>query len=525
MLFNSYQFLFCFLPFTLAIFTLLQRLGGQAKYVFLLIASFVFYAWWDVRFVPLLVGSFTVNYLGGHAIFAAWTRGQGRLTWALTSGFVALDLLLLAVFKYANFLAQNANFALGTDFAFAGIILPLGISFFTFEQISFLVDVSRGRTRPQKFLHYALFVSFFPRLVAGPILRYDEIVPQMANARRPNDTYEDVAVGLTMFFIGLAKKSFLADGIAPYASPVFDAAARGEHVDFLLAWGGVLAYSCQLYFDFSGYSDMAIGAARCFGIRFPMNFFSPYKSTSIIEFWRRWHMTLSRFLRDYLYISLGGNRRGHVRRYVNLIVTMLLGGLWHGASWTFIAWGGLHGIYLIINHGWLALAERNATLRSFRASFAGAVWGFMLTFLAVVVAWTFFRAATFSAAFDLLESMAGRHGIVVPSGLAFAFQPVRGLLDTIGIRFADGSGTVLIKTYLWVGALLGIALFLPSSQELLARCKPVLETISTLKAPVPEDHNWLRWSQSLSWAIATGGLAFVGLISITHVSEFLYWQF
>ena len=354
---------------------------------------------------------------------------------------VALNLAVLGVFKYSYFAVTNLNAAFGTDFALGSIILPLGISFFTFEQISFLVDVRRGQTRPSLFVHYALFVSFFPRLVAGPIIRYNEVAPQFAAPRPAHAFADDLAVGLTMFFIGLLKKAVLADGVAPYASPVFTAAEHGEAVDLLMAWGGALAYTCQLYFDFSGYSDMAIGAARCFGIRFPMNFDSPYKATSIIEFWRRWHITLSRFLRDYLYFSLGGNRRGPVRRYLNLLITMLLGGLWHGANWTFIVWGVLHGIYLMINHAWLAVAARSPALTRFRNSRSGAVFGVILTFLAVVVAWVFFRAPSFAGAFNLLAGMAGLHGIVIPSGLEFALKPVRGFLDLLGVRFANTSGS------------------------------------------------------------------------------------
>lgn len=314
----------------------------------------------------------------------------------------------------------------------------------------------------------------------------------------------------------------LADGIAPYVSPVFGAAAHGVHVDFLLAWGGVLAYTCQLYFDFSGYSDMAIGAARCFGIRLPMNFASPYKATSIIDFWRRWHITLSRFLRDYLYIPLGGNRHGPVRRYVNLMLTMLLGGLWHGANWTFVGWGGLHGIYLVVNHGWLAVAERSRILQAFRASSAGKVFGFALTFCAVVVGWTFFRATSFQSAFDLIRSMAGLYGVIVPAGFAYALQPIQGWLEAIGMRFGDSSGAELIEMYLWVATLLSIALFLPNTQELLESCSPVYESngAATSKGWWP-----LRWSPSRRWAVATGAIAFVGIISITRVSEFLYWQF
>ena len=278
-------------------------------------------------------------------------------------------------------------------------------------------------------------MSFFPRLVAGPIIRYNEIAPQFGPSRPPRAFADDLAIGLTMFVIGLLKKAVLADGIAPYASPVFAAAEHGEAIDILMAWGGALAYTCQLYFDFSGYSDMAIGAARCFGIRFPMNFNSPYKANSIIDFWRRWHITLSRFLRDYLYFSLGGNRRGPVRRYLNLLITMLLGGLWHGANWTFIVWGALHGVYLMINHAWLAVSARSDALTTFRNSRLGAAFGLILTFLAVVVAWVFFKAHSFAGAFTLLSGMAGLHGIVIPSGLEFAVKPFRGLLDLVGVRF------------------------------------------------------------------------------------------
>jgi len=516
--------LFAFLPITILVFILLERQAGQLQYAFLLAASIGFYAWWDIRFVPLLIGSFTCNFFGGRAIDRARMNGREKLAWILTCGFITGNLALLAVFKYANFFITNVNVVFGSDFILEKIILPLGISFFTFEQISFLVDVYRGHSRSRQFLQYALFVSFFPRLVAGPILRYDEIVPQMTGGRRSRDKLDDLAAGLTIFFIGLIKKSLLADGIAPYASPVFNAAAHGEHLDLLVAWGGVLAYTCQLYFDFSGYSDMAIGAARCFGIRFPMNFFSPYKATNIIDFWRRWHITLSRFLRDYLYIALGGNRRGRARRYANLLITMLLGGLWHGANWTFMAWGGLHGVYLMINHGWLKLAQRHPPLQSFRASRIGTLFGFTVTFVAVVVGWTFFRAPTFAAAFDLIRSMVGNYGIVVPAGLAFALHPIHGFLETIGVRFGDSSATELIKTFLWVLALLVIALSFPSTQELVAQCAPVLEKVKRPDGR-PETGWSIRWSPSRGWAIALGVIAFFGLISITHVSEFLYWQF
>jgi len=293
--------------------------------------------------------------------------------------------------------------------------------------------------------------------------------------------------------------------------------------------GGALAYTCQLYFDFSGYSDMAIGAARCFGIRFPMNFDSPYKATSIIEFWRRWHITLSRFLRDYLYFSLGGNRRGPVRRYLNLLITMLLGGLWHGANWTFIVWGVLHGTYLMINHAWIAVAARSPVLTTLRNSRPGAVLGLIVTFLAVVVAWVFFRAPSFAGAFNLLAGMAGLHGVVIPSGLEFAVTPVRGFLDMLGVRFANTSGSTLLTTYAWVTVLLAIAFLFPNSQQILARVNPVLEysarPAAGSAAIAAERGSWWEWRPSPLWAFAIGCAAFIAIISITRVSEFLYWQF
>jgi D-alanyl-lipoteichoic acid acyltransferase DltB (MBOAT superfamily) len=529
MLFNSYAFLFVFFPIAIAVYFLCKRSGSRLEHVALLILSLFFYGWWDLRFLPLLVTSITINYLIGTIIASHVDHGRQRAAGQLMAVAVALNLIVLGIFKYSYFAVSNFNTVFGTDFVVSSIILPLGISFFTFEQISFLVDVRRGQTRPSLYVHYALFVSFFPRLVAGPILRYSEIAPQFAAPRPARDFTNDLAVGLTIFFIGLLKKTILADGVAPYASPVFTAVESGQPVDFLMAWGGVLAYTCQLYFDFSGYSDMAIGAARCFGIRFPMNFNSPYKATSIIDFWRRWHITLSRFLRDYLYFALGGNRRGSVRRYLNLLVTMLLGGLWHGANWTFVIWGGLHGIYLMINHAWIALAARSQVLTVFRNSRAGAIFGLMLTFLAVVAAWVFFRAHSLAGAVNLLAGMTGLHGIVIPSGLEFALTPVLGLLEIIGVRFADTSGTVLLMTYGWVTALLAIAFICPNTQQIMARVKPVLESWSGTADVRGYDAAgrgpWWEWRFSPIWAIVIGCAAFVAIISITRVSEFLYWQF
>jgi D-alanyl-lipoteichoic acid acyltransferase DltB (MBOAT superfamily) len=497
--------------------------------IWLLASSWLFYAWWDVRFLPLLLGSTVGNYVLGCALASLRRReNDSAANWILGLG-VALNLCVIGVFKYANFFIGNLDAALGTDYVISAIILPLGISFFTFEQISFLVDVRRGHTKPSNPIHYALFVSFFPRLVAGPILRYNEIAPQLAAERKEPQKSKALMIGLTIFFIGLIKKVVLADGIAPYAGPVFAAAGNGTPVDLFAAWGGALAYTCQLYFDFSGYSDMAIGAARCFGIRLPMNFFSPYRSASIIEFWRRWHITLSRFLRDYLYFGLGGNRLGPRRRYVNLMTTMLLGGLWHGASWTFIFWGGLHGCYLIVNHAWIELGRRVEPIERFRLSSIGNISAHVLTFLAVVLAWVFFRSPNFNGALNLIEGMMGLHGAILPSGLAFLLAPVHDQLMALGISFGNVSGTAFITTYLWVTALLSIAFFAPNSQQIMTHYQPVLES-DRHAIPGSYDGNQrflvhIEWSPTRSWAVATGALIFLGIASLTRDSEFLYWQF
>ena len=403
------------------------------------------------------------------------------------------------------------------------LILPLGISFFTFEQISYLVDTRRSGRPERDPLRYALFVAFFPRLVAGPILRASELLPQLTPERLAARIAPDLAIGLTLFVIGLFKKTVLADGVAVYATPVFAAAAAGEPLDLLAAWAGALAYTLQLYFDFSGYSDMAIGAARCFGLRFPLNFWSPYKATSIVEFWRFWHMTLSRFLRDYLYIPLGGSRQGPARRYANLMATMLLGGLWHGASWSFVAWGALHGLYLIVNHAWGGLRQRSPLLGAVHRWSATHKFYWLITFLAVVVAWVFFRAPTFTAAQAMLHAMAGLDGIVIPSGLAAALGPLQAPLARLGVEFGAGSGTALIAGYGWIAALMAIVLLMPNAVQLLAHAEPTLDRRPD--AVAPHAAHRIAWRPTFLWAGAVAVLGVLGVFAISRGGEFLYWQF
>src|SRR5271163_442457 len=401
MLFNSYPFIFVFLPAVLLGYFAAGRISSQAPVIWLALASLVFYSFSNWPFVVLLLASIAFNYLVGWLLISRRLHSVSRFA-VLTVG-VSGDLLVLGVFKYAGFLVANFDAVFGTSIA-VNILLPVGISFYTFTQIAFLVDAYRGKVAHYALPHYALFVTYFPHLIAGPILHHRDMIPQFesSESKRPNPHL--ILCGLIIFGIGLFKKTGLADGIQPLVALAFNQAAPS----FDQAWIGALAYTFQLYFDFSGYSDMAIGISLMFGIFLPLNFNSPYKATSIIDFWRRWHMTLSQFLRDYLYIPLGGNRHGSLLRYVNLMITMLLGGLWHGAAWTFVVWGALHGVYLCINHAWNFMMPQ-ASPRFARAANAAS---FALTFLAVVVAWVFFRADSVTAALSVLAKMADPGHIV-----------------------------------------------------------------------------------------------------------------
>ncbi len=390
MLFDSWQFICVFLPLTLAFFYFTKNLKGQFwSSLCLVVASCFFYAWWDYTYLLLLAFSVLFNYQIGLRV-----RANKRL---LIFG-ICTNLALLIYFKYTTFVLNNVN-ELGFEFSVPNIVLPLAISFFTFQQIAYLVDSYKKLVTDHSFLNYCLFVTFFPQLIAGPIVHHKEMMPQFAQ-NKPFDG-QLFLFGFVLFAIGLFKKVIVADGVAQYANPVFNAADAGQQIEFAEAWGGALAYTFQLYFDFSGYADMAIGIAALFGILIPLNFNSPYKSLNIIDFWRRWHITLGRFLRDYLYIALGGNRLGELKKFQNLFLTMLLGGIWHGAGWNFAIWGVLHGTYLCVNHMWLKY--RPSQLLEYTRLYNTLAWG--LTFVAVVVAWVFFRAETYHGAISILTSM------------------------------------------------------------------------------------------------------------------------
>jgi alginate O-acetyltransferase complex protein AlgI len=523
MLFNSHVFLFAYLPVTLLVFFALGRTGWRhAALAWLTVASLFFYGWWDPRNLLLIAGSMIGNFALGRAISAKGTP-PGSRRMLLVAG-IGANLALLGYFKYANFVVDNWNGVFGTAHALGPIALPLGISFFTFQQISYLVDAYRGATEQHNFVHYCLFVTFFPHLIAGPLVHHGEMLPQFTreSAFRPNR--RNLEVGLTLFVIGLFKKVVIADRLAVYAAPVFGAADAGASLSFLEAWCGAIAFTLQLYFDFSAYSDMAIGLARLFGIRLPLNFHSPYKAQNVIEFWRRWHMTLSRFLRDYLYFSLGGNRKGPLRRYANLLVTMLLGGLWHGAGWTFIAWGGLHGLYLAVNHAWQALRTR------FGAPGKLAAWEPVLargvTFLAVVVGWVLFRASTLAAAGSMLRSMAGLERFALPEQYLPFVTRVPGLadrLESLGLRFESlkhftGEGDLLTLV-----GMLAVVWFAPNTQQMLQRFKPAYDPFSGRPWAGPVVR--FEWRRTNGWALVMSALTVVAVLHLSRISEFLYFQF
>ncbi|SBT03404.1 Peptidoglycan O-acetyltransferase [Candidatus Accumulibacter aalborgensis] len=518
MLFNSYTFVLLYLPITALIFF---RLGSHSRVLaasWLAAASLFFYGYWNPAYVGLLLLSILFNYGIAFALVREpGQRNSQQKNLILTIG-IGADLALLGYYKYANFFLDTANHLFATDWPLQNILLPLGISFFTFTQIAFLVDVWSGKAREYSFVHYVLFVTYFPHLIAGPVLHHKEMMPQFAQPETYKPSWENISIGLTIFSIGLFKKAVLADGIAPYANDAFAAANTAQGMDFLTAWGGALSYTTQLYFDFSGYSDMAIGVSRLFGIVLPLNFNSPYKAASISDFWRRWHMTLSRFLRDYLYISLGGSRKGPLRRQANLMVTMLLGGLWHGASWNFVLWGGLHGIYLVINHAWRAVRGRISGVSAAPGGFERlAGWG--LTFVAVVIAWVFFRAPTLAGALNMLRGMLGMHGFSLPAALAPTLGGVADSMRAWGVEFQLGGGSRFVLTWAWTLALLAVALFLPNTQQLMRLHRPGLDFDPT------DSQGVLEWKPNGLWAWALAVIAAAGVLSLSQATEFLYYQF
>lgn len=483
MVFNSYVFLFLFLPVVLALFFILGRKNEQWAAYWLLFASLCYYVSWDYRYLPILLTSMLLNYAACSRILAE-EPVRRRKIW-LTAALV-FNLLMLGYFKYANFFIATINGLTGKEMSLLTLLLPMGISFFTFTQIALLVDAYQGKIQALHFDKYLLLVSYFPYIVAGPILHHKDMLPQFSGKNSYRPTATNFAVGVTLFVFGAAKKLLIADNLVPLVDVAFT-----DNPQFLQAWLGLFAYTLQLYFDFSGYSDMAIGVSRLFGFQIPFNFNSPYKASSVSDFWLRWHISLSRFLRNYLYIPLGGNRNGQVARYRNLLVTMLLGGLWHGANWTFVIWGGLHGLYLCVQHGWQGLRRHKVESTSRLAAFSNR----SLTFLAVMIAWCFFRAPNVSSAFKVLAGLGGMNGFSLGTDVQF-----------------------LEYTVLALGAF--IAFYMPNTNELILY-------LDSRFANTPESFSILqvRWVPSIWWGVAVGVLLVLCLLTMEQTKDFIYAQF
>lgn len=398
MLFNSYEFIFIFLPLSFFIYFYLnkRRLINGAK-GFLVASSLFFYSWWNIIYLPLILFSIFFNYFIGEALTKKNNKPILSKKKLLTLGII-INVLLLGYFKYMDFFIFNINFLAGTELPLLDLALPLAISFFTFQQIAYLVDCYKGKTKERDFLNYTLFVTFFPQLIAGPIVHHKEIMSQFTKASNKVKNYKNISLGIFIFSIGLFKKVVIADTLAIWATNGFD---KAETLNFIEAWTTSLSYTFQIYFDFSGYTDMAIGIALLFNIKLPINFDSPYKANNIQDFWKRWHITLSKFLKEYIYIPLGGNRKREFITYINILSTFLIGGLWHGAGWTYIFWGFLHGLALVIHRIWHKFGIKVHTLIA---------W--FITFNFVNITWIFFRANEWDDAIKVLKGMVSVNEII-----------------------------------------------------------------------------------------------------------------
>jgi len=461
MLFNSYEFIFLFLPVTFFVyFWLNKKRLTQASKAWLVFASLFFYSWWNIIYLPLILGSILFNFAVGSTISKMNIVQKKRISPKVMLAFgIVSNILLLGYFKYMDFFIANTNMLIGTQWDLMHIILPLGISFFTFTQIAYLVDAYRNEVKEMDYLNYTLFVTFFPHLLAGPILHHKEMMPQFDSIKSKAINYRNIAAGLFLFSIGLFKKVVIADTFAQWANAGFETT---QALNLIEAWATSLSYTFQLYFDFSGYTDMALGVALMFNIRLPINFNSPYKARNIQDFWRRWHITLSRFLRDYIYIPLGGNRNGEFKTYANLFTVFLVGGLWHGASWMFIIWGALHGTAIVLHRAWQQMGLK-----------MNSILAWFITFNFINITWIFFRAKDWDAAKNILSAMSAGN-VVFPLGGFFDHYCHLGFFIFSDSWITNINADKYIFWYLVLA--IGITFFFRNSHELLQQMK--LNTIS-----------------------------------------------
>ncbi len=536
MLFNSYAFIFGFLPVALAGFYGLGRMRRAWAILWLIAVSIGFYAWWRPLNVLLIAPSILINYALARVLQQYGDSRPGISRAALLGG-IGFNVVFLGYFKYLTFLEGTVNDVFSAHLVLTHVILPLGISFITFQKIAFLIDVQAGRIKEFTLRDYVLFVLFFPQLVAGPIVHYREMMPQFHAASARFDA-GDAAVGLSLFSFGLFKKVVFADTIALYVTPVYAAAASGRPPGLFDAWLAALGFTLQVYFDFSGYTDMALGLARFFGVRLPMNFNSPLKARNIIDFWLRWHITLTRFLTAYIYnpLSLALTRRRVARgrpvlgrqaslsAFVTLllfptVLTMFISGLWHGAGYTFILWGLLHGVYLSVNHAW-RLARQHLFPQLNAYARAARPFGWALTFVAVVVSMALFRAPSVAAAVTLWRGMAGGFGADMPNAVLLHLGGLTAWLRAAGITGSLASGSAFVHGWLWIAAALALALLAPNTLEILAPYAPALG-VKPRAGAAP----WLSWRPSAGWAIALALVAAIGSLSLGQLSTVIYWQF
>jgi len=503
MLFNSFEFLLLFLPVTLIGFYALARIGSLWVVLAWLIAcSLFFHGYWKASYTWLFVVSIVVNYFMGLACLPSQSRGpRHSRTWVLVAG-LAFNLGLLGYFKYAGFLADMVARFGGPFMDVGEIVLPLAISFYTFQQISFLVDTWSGKSPRYGFVQYASYLAFFPHLIAGPIVRHNTLIGQLNDKAILRPRVDNLLSGSAIIMIGLFKKVVLADGAAVYVNPIFFAAGNGGQIGFAEGWVAAVLFSFVIYFDFSGYSDIAIGLARLFNVRFPENFASPYKAVNIIDFWRRWHITLSSFLRDYLYVPLGGNRKGPGRRHFNLMLTMLLGGLWHGAALNFVIWGGLHGAFLVIAHAW---HNYNARRGVSHESAASRIAARMLTYFVVVVAWVFFRTSTMDQAMAMFTGMSGINGMSTH-------------IDLPGHFLSDPLAEAMILCAL----LLVLVNFSPNTQQYMRLFRPVTRAVRERIGGVAA---MLVWRPGFAGVCFVAILGVCAILNLDRVQSFIYFRF
>lgn len=499
MLFNSFHFLAIFLPLCLIFIFTISSKSKPAAIAVMALFSIYFYASWDLHYLPLFAISILINYYAGFFLTKLSCSFEEIRRYILIVTIVT-DLMIISLFKYSSMATTSINYLLGTDIPLPEIVLPIGISFFTFTQIAFVVDAYKRQAVETNIINYILFVSYFPHLIAGPVIHHKDVMPQFNKNNSMRYNAKNISIGTTIFIIGLFKKIAIADTIAYSSTPVFEFVSSTGSIRTIDAWLGALSYTFQIYFDFSAYSDMAIGLSMMFGILLPINFNSPYKADSIISFWRCWHMTLSRFLRDYLYIPLGGNKKGSTRRYINLLITMTIGGLWHGAGWTYVLWGAAHGLLLSINHLWRRHASSGANKASGIPLLAQRWSGRALTFILVTLTWVIFRSNSVDDAAVMLSAM-----LAVNPGTAPAPIDTR----------ATAAALIVLLAAVWV---------LPNVYEIFLKQRPALYIGFDKHRSLL--NRKFAWRPSICWAISMGAAFVLSVIMLVRgQSEFLYFQF